>query len=620
MHSAAPATLSPPPSPPPTPPPPLPAPPPPGAAMTSAASGAGGGAGAGPGAPTRRQTHWVFFLFVATDVLLSVDAGALPVALPEISARFALSRFLQGTVGALSPAGFAAATTAVGVLLTRRSPRLLLIAGLAATAAASATVAGAWSTGALLLARCVYGTAYAVFFVFAPVWISMFAPEDRATSWIGVLQAGAPVGAVFGLVSSGLVASHGVSWRWTFWLQAGGIALCTAAFCFVPSRFVDGEGGGEGGGGGVGGTGGVGGGGGSGVERLAAAESDGGGVRDGAPRKSPVRRRGGVKPGYEGLPAADGAGDDAGGAALPPDVVLTLAVPPVDAAAAAGDAGDGAGDGGGGGDDGSGSGSVAGAAGAAEERRERRAKPSLREQLGQLAANKVFVYSSLALGFLTFTVEGIRYWVVLYRTEVFHENLSVVVASFTLVSSTAPILGMFMGGGIIDRAGGYRSKEGVARSLRILMIFSLCAGPSAAATLLGDIGTKSSMRFFAASVWFLLFFGAAHVAPLTGIMIAVVPPEMRALSSAVSLLVNHVIGYFFAPFGIGILANERGIKLGFQAVISAAAVAISFCFAAWIVAERVAAASRARRPRRRNIHTADEGEQALLPEAELGKL
>ncbi len=224
--------------------------------------------------------------------------------------------------------------------------------------------------------------------------------------------------------------------------------------------------------------------------------------------------------------------------------------------------------------------------------------PTPRQQLAALASNKVFVFASLALGFLTFTVEGIRYWVVLYRTEVFDDDLSVVVASFTLVSSTAPILGMFMGGGVIDRSGGYRTKEGVARSLRVLMFFSLCAGPSAAAMLINDIGRESSLRTFSAFTWLLLFFGGAHVAPLTGILISVVPQEMRSLSSAVSLLVNHVIGYFFAPFGIGILANSSGIKLGFQAVVSASAIAISFCFFAWLEAEKEATGARSKKRRR----------------------
>jgi hypothetical protein len=122
--------------------------------------------------------------------------------------------------------------------------------------------------------------------------------------------------------------------------------------------------------------------------------------------------------------------------------------------------------------------------------------------------------------------------------------------------------------------------------MRILMGFSLCAGPSAALILLGDIGTKSSLRFFSFSTWLLLFFGGAHVAPLTGIMIAAVPDDMRPLSSAVSLLVNHIVGFFFAPFGVGILANMKGIKMGFQAVISASAVAITFGFLGWLAAEK----------------------------------
>ena len=87
-----------------------------------------------------------------------------------------------------------------------------------------------------------YGTAYAVFLVFAPVWISMYAPGARATGWIGVLQAGAPIGAVLGMVCGGVVANKGVSWHVTFVLQGVGIMLCTGAFAAVPRRFVDGGG------------------------------------------------------------------------------------------------------------------------------------------------------------------------------------------------------------------------------------------------------------------------------------------------------------------------------------------------------------------------------------------
>jgi MFS family permease len=593
---------------------------------------------------TSRQVWAVFFLFVVTDVLLSVDSGALPVALPSISARFHLTRFNQGTLGALSPAGFALATTYVGVLLQHRSPRNLLTAGLGVTAFASAAFAAAPTPTLLYLSRFCYGVAYAVFFVFAPVWITMYAPESRATSWISMIQAGAPIGAVAGLVCSGLVAGSDLSWRLTFFVQAAVIALCMASFSVVPSRFIDGR---------------------SSSTTASSTPCPTSLARhlltDVAPFSPTASgavnasHRQPESPGARNETAIAGASDSPH--SLSPrlhgqharlqqtsaelrEVVLSSSFQAPHGQQPS--FGDSRGPLAGpvlGGDD------ISRSVGDLEDERTRDArkahadeaagghtssvrqrhdtsgdsdddcddiatgsKPTLMEQLRILASNQVFVFASLALGFLTFTVEGIRYWVVLYRTEVFHEELSTVVAAFTLVSSTAPILGMFFGGGVIDKFGGYRTKEGVARSMRILMAFSLCAGPSAALILIGDLGTKSSLRFFSFATWLLLFFGGAHVAPLTGIMIAAVSEDMRPVSSAVSLLVNHIVGFFFAPFGIGILANVRGIKLGFQAVICASAVAITFGFLGWIAAEkdyRAQTVSRIRRRRERQARSED---------------
>jgi MFS family permease len=582
-------------------------------------------------APTSRHVWAVFFLFVVTDVLLSVDSGALPVALPSISARFDLTRFNQGTLGALSPAGFALATTYVGVLLQHHSPRYLLTAGLGVTAVASTAFAAAPTPALLYLSRFCYGVAYAVFFIFAPVWITMYAPENRATSWISMIQAGAPIGAVAGLVCGGIVAGNDLSWRITFFIQAAVIGACMAAFSVVPSRFIDG---------------------GSSAEALTASSNQTASplahhhlpeatTFSTSPR--PGARSAGLRPSSSGVRAevicasttvrssslspklaAQSAiatlphlsGQQVQPASTDLSEVVLLSSPRENQTAIGGirvrTGGPVLGGSGenlqelsnlqdedhhvsllvDGGSEAINAGSSTYLArrqrdpSVAESEATSKLKPTLSEQLAMLASNRVFVNASLALGFLTFTVEGIRYWVVLYRTEVFHEELSTVVAAFTLVSSTAPILGMFFGGGLIDRCGGYRTKEGVARSMRILMGFSLCAGPSAALILLGDIGTKSSLRFFSFSTWLLLFFGGAHVAPLTGIMIAAVPDDMRPLSSAVSLLVNHIVGFFFAPFGVGILANMKGIKMGFQAVISASAVAITFGFLGWLAAEK----------------------------------
>jgi MFS family permease len=643
------------------------------------------------GRPSARSVYAVFLLFVTTDILLSVDSGALPVALPQITTRYHLSRFGQGLLGALSPAGFALATTFVGVLLQSRSPRSMLTAGLAITALCSAAFAAAPTPAVLFLTRLGYGVAYAVFFVFAPVWITLFAPEHRATSWISLIQAGAPIGAVVGMDCAGVVAGASLSWRITFFIQGIVIAACMVAFCFVPKRLVDGDGEGTADysvpasnvSAGDAGT--------AAISRnvdcpprrnlgqddhhahvrrghvldLALSPRLGGlfhphlelspherqqsrtspmstvGSTSAGPRSSDNSHHRGIR--YDSLMTDDDARDGNGHSDSPERhgrrelSPLQLPAMAIDMSGRADEcihdsdevliAGPGSSDHVDRGNTRQSTSIVRVEPGNSlvtspsrvvqdpwtEEDEDPRLRtralyrhmagpslalepdalnsvllPTWREQLALLAGNRVFVYASLALGFLTFTVEGIRYWVVLYRTEVFHDDLGSVVAAFTLVSATAPILGMFLGGGMIDSIGGYRTKEGVARSMRILMIFSLCAGPSAAAILLGDLGTTSSLKGFAISTWFLLFFGGAHVAPLTGIMIAVVPSEMKSLGSAVSLLVNHVIGFFFAPFGIGIIANARGIKLGFQTVISMSAVAILFALLGWLAAEKEA--------------------------------
>lgn len=632
-----------------------------------------------------RSTHVVFLLFLVTDVLLSIDSGALPVALPSLTTHFHMSRFGQGSLGALTPAGFAVATTLVGVLLQRHSPRAMLVAGLGLTTACSAAFAAAPTSTVLFISRAGYGVAYAVFFVFVPVWITHFAPEDRATSWISVIQAGAPVGAVVGMACGGIVANADVSWRVTFLAQSVAIAICTVSFWMVPARLID-----------------------AGAHLphvfspassppdiasstltdldlakpsakecvvapssrpngdLLEASTSGSSSRISSRTESAPEPAGSLShdslkneyqfsgsssrksilspslqssqaPSYQTCPSTEqvvssdvsmveatrsSASLDANAVypssngslgfdrarstdlvtsnpALKPSKSRWLSEAVIAIASDSRTDANGV-------DIGPTSPSRRNWADSSNKNLRERPlyrhmagqslalepealvtvlKPTLWQQLSHLLGNRVYVFASLALGFLTFTVEGIRYWVVLYRTEVFGDDLGKVVAAFTVVSSTAPILGMFMGGGIIDRCGGYRDKEGVARSMRILMHFSLFAGPSAAAMLLGDLGTRSSLRLFAVSTWLLLFFGGAHVAPLTGIMIGVVPVQMRPLSSAVSLLVNHIVGFFFAPFGVGIIANLRGIKLGFQAIVATSAVAIFFGFLGWLVAE-----------------------------------
>jgi hypothetical protein len=68
-----------------------------------------------------------FLLFLLLDISLNLDCGVIPVYLYEISDQFKLSRWNQGVLGSLSPAGFSVSTILFSYLLRRYSPKAILI-------------------------------------------------------------------------------------------------------------------------------------------------------------------------------------------------------------------------------------------------------------------------------------------------------------------------------------------------------------------------------------------------------------------------------------------------------------------------------------------------------------
>ena len=61
---------------------------------------------------------------------------------------------------------------------------------------------------------------------------------------------------------------------------------------------------------------------------------------------------------------------------------------------------------------------------------------------------------------------------------------------------------------------------------------------------------------------FVLLFGGAIVSPATGVMIVCVHPDLRSWSAAMALFVYNILGYAFAPFLCGILADKFSLPVG----------------------------------------------------------
>lgn len=147
-----------------------------------------------------------------------------------------------------------------------------------------------------------------------------------------------------------------------------------------------------------------------------------------------------------------------------------------------------------------------------------------------------------------FVVTGVQYWSTIFMIKSLHASKYLVNGLFVLVAGTGPVFGVFFGGWLIDRFGGYIGVEQRAKSLGICMVLGIIAfSISAGATFFDDIFITAGF------LWLLLFFGGSILPACTGIFISVVPAQHRALASSFSVMVFNLIGYSLSPYLTGLV-------------------------------------------------------------------
>ncbi|KAG1691375.1 hypothetical protein DVH05_027037 [Phytophthora capsici] len=199
------------------------------------------------------------------------------------------------------------------------------------------------------------------------------------------------------------------------------------------------------------------------------------------------------------------------------------------------------------------------------------------------------VFCLIVFGLTTvyFVVTGVQYWSTIFMIKSLHASKYLVNALFVVVSGTGPILGVFFGGWLIDRYGGYIGVEQRAKALGICMILGLTAFCISAVTTFFD-----DIYMTAGFLWLLLFFGGAILPACTGIFISVVPAEHRALASSFSVMVFNLFGYALSPYLTGLIMEWVISQQGqpdtyFQYCDEACAYRIGFrfclCWSVWSV-------------------------------------
>lgn len=193
---------------------------------------------ADPGLPNPTYTRYAIGLLMVVYMLSFLDRQVLSILAEPIKRDLGLADW---QVGAVSGLAFALFYTLVGIPVARLSERghrpYIIATAISIWSAFTILCGFARSFTHLALARFGVGTGEAGCTPPALSLIADYVPRERRSSAVAVYMAGAPAGALLGMVVGGVVASH---WGWrTAFVVAGAPGLLVAllvAFTLLEPR------------------------------------------------------------------------------------------------------------------------------------------------------------------------------------------------------------------------------------------------------------------------------------------------------------------------------------------------------------------------------------------------
>ena len=162
------------------------------------------------------------------------------------------------------------------------------------------------------------------------------------------------------------------------------------------------------------------------------------------------------------------------------------------------------------------------------------------------------LYISITLGLCSiyFIVTGIQFWMTKYLIEILGGEPILVNTLFSIISVTAPLSGVILGGTFSDKYGGYKGENAI-KAIKICIAFGLISFVFAF-----PMGFLFQIIYLCILLWTFLFFGAAIIPIGTGIMISSVQKDCQATSSSISQLIFNLLGYFFSPMLTGYIMDR----------------------------------------------------------------
>ena len=167
-----------------------------------------------------------------------------------------------------------------------------------------------------------------------------------------------------------------------------------------------------------------------------------------------------------------------------------------------------------------------------------------------LISNPTFMIYVLARASLVFPLTIIQTWIIDYLENALKiTDKKIRLISTGIITSTAPTLGILMGGFLLQKVGGYENKKA---SLISVILFSL--------SLIGCIFFPfcNNIITLSISLWIGFFFGSSLFPILIGIILSCNKNEFKASANSMTTFISNVIGHMPAPYIYGVINNKYG--------------------------------------------------------------
>lgn len=184
----------------------------------------------------------VFLILVCINTLLNYDTGVIPASLSEIKASLHLSFKEQAAIGSLVYIGLCISSLFVSIIFRKYSVQQVLTLMLLLNCLFCLLFSVSFNIVLMYFARFGMGFTQAFSVIYAPVWTNLFAPHDKCTQWLGILQCAVPLGIVFGYSTASICNALDLpylNWRFAIQIQAVLEIPLIVLLKYTPKGLID---------------------------------------------------------------------------------------------------------------------------------------------------------------------------------------------------------------------------------------------------------------------------------------------------------------------------------------------------------------------------------------------